>query len=535
MRTKRIAAFALLIICLASAPGVCSLLPKQPQALLQSAAAAPVRSPRFEVTIARALGAGPYSGRLLILLSLRLPASGFLSPGFGAEVRETWIAAREVDGLMPGQAVSVDSDETAFPEVFSKLPPGDYYAMAMLDVHHSAAYHFFTPGDLRMKPILLKSFDPRATPAVALTLDLRVPAEKPEKLPPGMEQIDFASARLSRFYGRPMEMHAVVVLPPSYAASPQQAQNRRQPGTPQSGRFPTVYLMAGFGATLRELRGYFGRMIHNQMAEGRSPEMIYVLLDMSLPTGTHEFADSVNNGPWGEALVRELIPYLESRYRMQGRSGRFLTGHSSGGWSSLWLQVTYPDFFSGAWSTSPDPVDFRNFTGPDLAEAKAGSNFYFNDSDQPWMLVRANGKEVESLRDYAQQERALGEYGGQFASFEWVFSPRGPDGRPLPLFDRATGEIDPEVAAAWEKYDIARILRDNWQTLGPRLKGKIHVFVGTADSFHLEASVRLLQQDLQRLGSDAQFTYLPGRTHFDLYCCGLGQQIAKQIYDRARH
>jgi S-formylglutathione hydrolase FrmB len=267
----------------------------------------------------------------------------------------------------------------------------------------------------------------------------------------------------------------------------------------------------------------------------RAPEMIYVLLDESLPTGTHEFADSVNNGPWGTALVSELIPWLESKYRMDAKpEGRLLTGHSSGGWATLWLQITHPEFFGGTWSTSPDPVDFRDFTGPDIVDAQPGSNFYLKPDGSPWMMVRMHGKDAESLGDYARQERVLGDYGGQMSSFEWVFSPRGNDGRPLPLFDRVTGAIDPAVAHAWEKYDISRLLRDHWTTLGPQLKGKIHIYVGSADSFHLESSVGLLDQQLKKLGADAGFTYLPGRTHFDLYDGGLSIQIAQQMYSAAR-
>jgi S-formylglutathione hydrolase FrmB len=259
--------------------------------------------------------------------------------------------------------------------------------------------------------------------------------------------------------------------------------------------------------------------------------MIYVLLDESLPTGAHEFADSVNNGPWGTALVSELIPWLESKYRMDAKpEERFLTGHSSGGWATLWLQITHPEFFGGTWSTSPDPVDFRSFTGPDIVDAKPGSNFYLKPDGTPWMLVRMQVQDVESLRDYAQQERVLGDYGGQMSSFEWVFSPRGDGGRPLPLFNRVTGEIDPAVAHAWEKYDISSILRDNWSTLGPKLKGKIHIYVGTADSFHLETSVGLLDQQLKNLGADAEVIYVPGRNHFDLYDGGLSIQIAREIY-----
>jgi S-formylglutathione hydrolase FrmB len=295
-----------------------------------------------------------------------------------------------------------------------------------------------------------------------------------------------------------------------------------------------VYLIPGFGATADDLPSTFGEQLLNEMSDRRAPEMIYVLLDESLPTGTHEFADSVNNGPWGTALVSELIPYLESKYRMDAKpEGRFLTGHSSGGWAALWLQITYPDFFGGAWSTAPDPVDFRNFTGPDIAGAKPGSNFYLKPDGSPWMLVRMHGADAESLRDYAQQERVLGDYGGQMSSFEWVFSPRGDDGRPLQLFNRVTGAIDPAVAHTWEKYDISRTLHDHWNTLGPKLKGKIHIFVGTADSFHLESSVGLLDQQLKSLGADAGITYLPGRTHFNLYDGGLSIRIAQEMYSVA--
>ena len=306
-------------------------------------------------------------------------------------------------------------------------------------------------------------------------------------------------------------------------------------GTPISPVvYPGLKPDSRFGATANDLPRLFGDAALSDMADRRSPEMIYVLLDESLSTGTHEFVDSVNNGPWGSALVSELIPYLESQYRIDARpEGRFVTGHSSGGWASLWLQVAYPDFFGGVWSTSPDPVDFRSFTGPDIADARAGSNFYLKPDGSPWMLVRMHGEDVESLRDYAQQERVLGEYGGQMSSFEWVFSPRGDDGRPLPLFDRATGAIDPAVARAWEKYDISRVLRDHWSTLAPKLRGKIHIYVGTADSFHLDSSIGLLEQVLKELGSDATVTYIPGRDHFDLYTGGLSIRIAKEIYSAA--
>jgi hypothetical protein len=191
----------------------------------------------------------------------------------------------------------------------------------------------------------------------------------------------------------------------------------------------------------------------NKLMEGkRIPEMIRVLLLQATLTGTNEFADSVNNGPWGTALTSELIPFLEHKYRMDGKpSGRLLTGHSSGGWAALWIQVTHPGFFGGTWPTAPDPSDFRSFANIDLTKRPL-PNFYRRKDGSPSMLVRMDGKDQQSVQDLARQERVLGNYGGQLASFEWVFSPRGKDGRPMPLFDRDTGKIDSEVAAYWEAH-----------------------------------------------------------------------------------
>ena len=314
-------------------------------------------------------------------------------------------------------------------------------------------------------------------------------------------------------------MRAGVVLPPSYG------KNTRE-------RYPTVYAVHGYGGSHRTAWGR-GPGLTKEMAEGKTPEMIYVFLDGSWPMGHHEFADSVNNGPWGHALTSEFIPNLERKFRMDAvPRGRFLTGHSSGGWSTLWLQINYPDFFGGTWSTSPDPVDFRNFTGPDLT--KAGQNAYRKADGTPFNLVRLRGRELWTFEEYARSERVLGPYGGQMASFEAVFSPRGQDGQPMPLFDRDTGRIDERVAKAWERYDISRLLRNNWKSLGPRLRGKLHIIVGTADTFHLEEAVYLLRDVLKDLGSDARVEFIEGRDHFDLYQGGLAERIAREMYAIAR-
>jgi pimeloyl-ACP methyl ester carboxylesterase len=214
-------------------------------------------------------------------------------------------------------------------------------------------------------------------------------------------------------------------------------------------------------------------------------------------------------------------------------SGRLLTGHSSGGWSTLWLEVNYPEVFGGTWSTSPDSSDFRNFTGPDLTKTPP-QNLYRRADGTPYNLVRYQGREIMTLEEYARMERVLGYFGGQFASFDAVFSPRGADGQPMQLFDRDTGRIDPFVQKAWERYDISRILRQNWTTLGPRLRGKLHIIVGTADTFHLDEAARLLDATLKELGSDAKVEFVEGRSHFDLYKGGLTERIAREMYAVAR-
>ncbi len=193
---------------------------------------------------------------------------------------------------------------------------------------------------------------------------------------------------------------------------------------------------------------------------------------------------------------------------------RFLTGHSSGGWSTLWLQVAYPDFFGGSWPTSPDPVDMRSFTGIDTSPGST-QNAYRRRDGQPLNLVR--GRRNVSMEDFTRHEEVLGEYGGQIASFEWVFSPRGADGRPMKLFDRVTGEMNPEVQLAWTRYDIRRIVETGWTTLGPKLLGKLRIVCGAEDTFHLEEAVTMLCDFLKSKGREDACEIVPGRDHGNLY------------------
>ncbi|HSY37433.1 MAG TPA: alpha/beta hydrolase-fold protein [Acidobacteriaceae bacterium] len=475
---------------------------------------------------------GPVSGRLLV----------FLKKGSGdKEVNiqefhpaDTSVAAQEVHHLMPGASVDFYADATAYPAAFSTLPAADYEVQAVLDTEHTYNYSGRTPSDWITPVLTLAQWTPGSSEPT-LTLDTH-PAENPMRAPalakahqqvkPGViEEQEMLSPLLTRFSGNPTSIRAWVVLPPGYQQNPTQ-------------HYPTVYYTHGFGGSL-EYNIVQAAMIRGRMDAGTMPPMIWVMLDESCPQGTHEFADSVNNGPWGTALTTEFIPMLEQKYRMDAKpTGRFLNGHSSGGWATLQLQINFPQVFGGTWSTSPDPSDFHNFTGPDLYAPHA--NAYHRPDGTPYPIMRVDGKVVATLEQFTKIEAVLGPYGGQITSFDWVFSPRSKSGAPMPMFDRVTGDVNPTVVAYWhDHYDLAHLVEEKWPTQSALLKGRIHLFVGTADTFYLDSSAHFFDARLAKLGADAHFTYIPGRTHMDLYGVGkdhygLFDQIATEMYAVAR-
>jgi S-formylglutathione hydrolase FrmB len=319
---------------------------------------------------------------------------------------------------------------------------------------------------------------------------------------PKLQQVDVASPILSRFQGHPVTMHAAVLLPGGYSAS-------------SSQKYPVVYWVPAFGGSYHVSRDKIRTWQRAMQASGQ--DFIVVFLDAAVPSGHSEFADSANNGPWARALTTELIPDIERRFHaLATPQARLLAGHSSGGWSVLWLQVTYPTYFGGAWAIAPDPVDFRDFIGPDLT-AKGPSNFYRDSNGREYGFVRLRGRDATTLRRYVTREDSNGP-GNQIASFDAVFSPRGADGKPEQLFDHRTGAIHPAVERYWvNHYDIARIVASRWPALAVPLRGKLHIFVGSADTFHLERPVRLLATQLAALHSEAEVRIAPGYDHFTIF------------------
>ncbi len=494
-------------------------------------AAAQAQLTRFTVQLSSSAPA-PVSGRLLIFAKVGSGDSSVETSEFDSQAG--YVAGLDVHDLQPGQTITViDSQVHTFPSPLAQMPMGSYEAQAVFDPEHDYNYVGREPEDWISSVVQVVSSV--SGPSATFTLDHH-PTPSPRRVaeerlkttlvkPGEVELFHYESPSLTDFWGKPTEIRAYVILPPGYAQHPEL-------------HYPTVYWTAGFGGTL-ESGLHDGEGLRERMKTGAMPPMIWVMLDESCIHGTHEFTDSVNNGPWGHALTTEVIPQLEGRYRMDARpQGRLLNGHSSGGWATLQLQINYPDVFGGTWSSSPDPSDFHNFTGPDLYAPNA--NVYYKPNGGDYPLMRVHGKVVSTIKDSAQLEEVLGPYGGQFSSFEWVFSPRDKSGAPQPMFDRATGAVDSKVVSYWAAhYDLANIVERVWPDRGSLLKGRIHLFVGTADTFYLDGSAHLFEARLSKLGADPHFTYLPGRSHFDVYKVGgdprgLLNQIAAEMYATAR-
>jgi hypothetical protein len=468
------------------------------------------------------LGTGfsqPASGRLIVFAEPLEQARQAAGPSHAIEEVDAdlsnpgavTLAAVEVE-LDPGVAVEIGAGARVYPRPLSALPPGRYAVQAVLDRRHTYAYSGRGAGDV------LSAVREITLPAGGtLELTRALPDSDPTQPSPDMsaedraelrsvlehtEKVSFRSPALTRFLGRPTYIRGWVLLPPGYRHD--------------SRRYPTVYYTHGFGDDSGGLLGA-AMYMDQAMTSGRAPPMIWVYLDESSPLGTHEFADSANDGPWGRALTQELIPSLERRYRMDGTvRGRFLNGHSSGGWATLWLQTHYAGLFGGTWSTSPDPADFHDFFQADLYDPRVNMYRARDGSERP--ALRDQGKTLASFRAVTLMGAVLGDYGDQVTSFEAVFSPKGADGKPLRLFDRESGAVDPKVAAYWcTHYDIAGYVATHWTSLKSDLDGKIHVIVGTEDSFFLDGPTRALQAVLDRLGARSDFRYLAGRTHNDVY------------------
>ena len=210
-----------------------------------------------------------------------------------------------------------------------------------------------------------------------------------------------------------------------------------------------------------------------------------------------------SQGPYGDAITYELIPHIEKEFRGIGEGwSRFLYGGSTGGWEALAVQVKYPEEYNGCFAACPDPIDFRAYCLTNIYEDE---NAYFYDSNHKQLEVPAHrdylGHLQSTVKDENHLELVLGDKsrsGQQWDIWEATYSPQGEEGYPERLWDKRSGTINRDVAEYWkENYDLRHILERDWDKLGEKLRGKIHIYCGDMDNYYLNNAVYLMEDFLE--------------------------------------
>lgn len=481
---------------------LCSVLAAS---FLSTSSLAATEPPRCEVKVsfAKAGRSEPLSGRLLVAFARKAEPEPLRQTGstgvplFGIDV---------VD-LAPDTFVALDSTAFGHPIVsLAGLPAGKYQVQACFHL-----YSRFTradgktvllppdrgegqnwlraPGNLISLPTAVE-----IDPAKGFSIEIVCERARPKIDFPAdtdfVKSLRIRSVLLSKFWGQDVEIGANVLLPRDYAEHPE----RRYPVLYSQGHY-SLGPPGGFGR---------GRDFDRFWLADDTPRFLLVTFQHPTPFYDDSYAvNSANNGPYGDALVSELIPEVERRFHAIGQPwARTLTGGSTGGWECLALQIFYPELFNGCWSLCPDSLDFRSHQ---IVDIYSDSNAYF--AEHEFTTVerpcrrRVDGSIEEMMKDENRFELAVGDRsrsGGQWDGWEAAFSPIGDDGYPRRLWDKFTGAIDPTVAAYWrEHYDLRHILESRWSELGPKLVGKLHVYVGEDDDYYLENGVKHFERFLR--------------------------------------
>jgi S-formylglutathione hydrolase FrmB len=487
------------------------ILPQAPQVLNagEPAAQSP-DGPSFEVAYPTShpdAAQSKVSGRLMVVLGHSGSRDPRLTVGQTGKSHPP-VLGRDVADFAPGGTAVLDGKSAICPITnLSELKPGRYAVQALLHINPDLNYPN-APGDL-YSPVASVELDATATARVRLELTEAVPAET---LPANSEFIKYLKIKsrlLSEFHGRPIYLRAGVILPRDFSRQPDR-------------RYPLEVHIGGYAARFSDVGDLMNpdTSFHRVWQNPDNPQMLFVHLDGAGPLGDPYQVDSANHGPYGAAVTRELIPYVEEHYRGigQGRA-RFLDGGSTGGWVSLALQVFYPGVFNGAWSFCPDSVDFRSFQ---LVDIYHDDNAYINQHGFERPGARDTSGDVRyTMRHECQVENVLGRgdswifSGGQWGAWNATYGARGADGRPVPLWNPATGVIDHKASEHWKSYDLRRVLEANWKSLGPKLRGKLHIWVGEADDFFLNNAVHKLDNFLSRAEPpfEGSITYGRGQGH----------------------
>ena len=457
-----------------------------------------------EVRLDQDLAGASYDGRVIVAISkneeFELGDIAGSDQLFGVDVR----------GFAAGDAAVIDADTFGYPiRAGRDLPPGEYHAMAFLHVYEtferSDGHKVLlpmddgegqdwrtSPGNLKSEPV--KVIIGEDAPAEIVLSEIIAPLDPPEETD-FVKTFEMVSPSLSEFWGREMRLGARVLLPKGYEDDPE----RTYPLVIQHGHFSRS-APRGFGDLDDEGES---NLFTTEWLSDDFPRFILITIQHPTPYFDDSYAvNSANHGPYGDAITYELIPAVEKAFRAVGEpSARFLTGGSTGGWEAVAAQVFYPDDYGGAWAFYPDQLDFHYYQLVDLYKDE---NAYVRENE--WLSVPVPGaRDVDGrprymMADENHYEEVIGTRyrgGGQWAAWNATFAPVAEDGYPAELWNPITGEINREVADyATKTFDITRHVRENWEELGPKLVGKLNVFMGRRDNFYLEQGTYLFDSML---------------------------------------
>jgi len=535
--------------------------------LLGTASQPPAPSLRIAVTFPKTRSATPLDGRLLLLVSTDSSAEPRRQISDGPETQ--LVFGTDIEGWAPGTAAFVDGKAFGYPvRSLASLPPGRYWVQALLNRYQTyrrsdgkvvklppdrgeGQQWNAKPGNLYSTPRWVQ-LDPRLRILPRVTLDQEIPAIPDPPDTKYVKHIRIESKLLTAFWGTPTFLGAHILLPEGYDAHP----DARYPLVINHGHFPADIdgfrteppdpnLKPDYSARFN-LPGYNRiqqEQAHQFYKDWTAPGFPRVLLvEIQHPTPFYDDSyavNSANNGPYGDAIMRELVPEIERRFRGIGQGyARFTYGGSTGGWEAMAVQMFYPDDFNGAWIACPDPIDFRMYTNFNLYEEK---NAYFLDSRWKRTPRPAHrnylGQVQTTVEEANHRELALGtrgRSGDQWDIWQAVYSPVGADGYPKPIWDKVTGAIDHSVAEYWrEHFDLSHILRRDWKTLGPKVRGKLKIYVGDMDNYYLNDAVYLTEQFLRQATdptADAEVDYGDRAEH-----CWNGDHTRPNALSRLRY
>jgi hypothetical protein len=523
----------------------------------------------FTVRFAASLSKEALDGRLLLLIS----KDDSREPRFqisDSSLESAQVFGIDVEGMKPGEEKGVDAAVLGYPlESLADLPPGEYSVQALLHKYETfrrATGHTVklpmdrgegqqwnrAPGNLYSTPQKLR-WDGGSGTVTRIELDKVIPPITDPPETKYVKHVRIRSELLSKFWGRDMYLGAHVLLPEGFETHPE----ARYPLVINHGHYPSDFggwrerppdpeLKCEYSARFRldcynRIEEQAAYDFYKEWTGPDFPRVLVIEIQHANPYYDDSYAvNSANLGPYGDAIMKELVPYVEKRFRGIGAGwARATYGGSTGGWEALAAQMFYPEEFNACYAACPDPIDFRAYTVVDIYR---DANAYW--AEGPFKKVPRPGHRnylghvSSTLEQMNRMELALGtrsRSGQQWDIWEAVYSPQGPDGYPARIWDKRTGVIDRKVAEYWkEHYDLSWILQRDWNRgLGRKLEGKIHLYVGDMDNYYLNNAVYLAQAFLESTRDPyygGEVTYGDRAEH-----CWNGDPARANAYSRLRY